>query len=107
MEDEPVGRLPLRPRLCRCLLVALVLVGALALAHATPPEPLWSAGVYDAADFDDLVRPLGSMVALPHDRGVSRLEPLAPAGGSPFLPSPSRRPRGHLASAASRAPPAA
>ena len=26
-----------------------------ALAHATPPDPTWITGVYDDADFDDIV----------------------------------------------------
>jgi len=38
---------------------ALLLLAALAihpvLAHASPPDPSWIPGVYDGADFDDVV----------------------------------------------------
>jgi hypothetical protein len=40
------------------LLALLVLVAGLALpvlAHASPPDPSWIPGVYDDADFDDVV----------------------------------------------------
>lgn len=42
-----------------CILViglGLTLTWALpALAHASPPDPSWIPGIYDAADFDDVV----------------------------------------------------
>lgn len=38
---------------------ALLLLAALALhpalAHASPPDPSWIPGIYDGADFDDVV----------------------------------------------------
>ena len=37
-----------------CLLVALI-VGLPILAYASPPDPSWGHGVYDDADFDDIV----------------------------------------------------
>jgi len=33
----------------------LVLLALVPLAHASPPDPLWIAGIYDAADYDDVV----------------------------------------------------
>jgi hypothetical protein len=42
----------------RDLLALLVLAAGLALpvlAHASPPDPSWIPGVYDDADFDDVV----------------------------------------------------
>jgi hypothetical protein len=40
-------------------LIALVLVGPLfaltPLAHATPQDQTWLSGIYDAADYDDVV----------------------------------------------------
>ena len=39
--------------------VALLLAGPLfaltPLAHATPQDPTWMAGIYDGADYDDVV----------------------------------------------------
>ena len=41
-------------RLCRLgLLVVLVALGP--LAYASPPDQIWVAGIYDAADYDDVV----------------------------------------------------
>ena len=41
----------------RVSIVALLasLVALVPIAHVTPPDPLWIAGIYDAADFDDVV----------------------------------------------------
>jgi hypothetical protein len=43
----------------RRALLAAVLAGAtvalVPLAHATPPDQTWQSGVYDDADFDDVV----------------------------------------------------
>jgi hypothetical protein len=43
---------------------ALLLLAALAihpaLAHASPPDPSWIPGIYDGADFDDVVLLLAS-----------------------------------------------
>ena len=37
------------------MLLALLLVAPVTLAHASPPDQTWLAGVYDQADFDDVV----------------------------------------------------
>ncbi|HKA04947.1 MAG TPA: hypothetical protein VKD67_11470 [Acidimicrobiales bacterium] len=44
--------------LVRLLAVALIAAGPVmlpALAYASPPDPSWLPGVYDDADFDDVV----------------------------------------------------
>jgi len=33
----------------------LVLLALVPLAYASPPDPLWIAGIYDAADYDDVI----------------------------------------------------
>jgi hypothetical protein len=39
--------------------VVLILLGALIalvpLAHASPPDPIWITGLYDGADYDDVI----------------------------------------------------
>jgi hypothetical protein len=35
--------------------VILALLTLVPLAHASPPDPVWIPGVYDAADFDEVV----------------------------------------------------
>jgi hypothetical protein len=48
----------LRNVICRRILGLVLIVTALALtpaAYASPPDPTWIAGLYDNADFDDVV----------------------------------------------------
>src|SRR5215467_7486020 len=40
---------------CLSMLLALLLIAPVTLAHASPPDQTWLAGVYDHADFDDVV----------------------------------------------------
>jgi len=47
-------RAPRFPRLKVTVLTLLVIV-PVTLAHASPPDQTWLAGVYDQADFDDVV----------------------------------------------------
>ena len=35
--------------------VLFTLLALVPLAHASPPDPLWIAGIYDAGDFDEVV----------------------------------------------------
>jgi len=44
-----------------CVLALVLLVP---LAQASPPDPLWLSGIYDAADFDDAVVTLVSACGL-------------------------------------------
>src|SRR5215467_14846543 len=37
------------------MLLALLIIAPVTLAHASPPDQTWIAGVYDQADFDDVV----------------------------------------------------
>lgn len=52
-------------------LLVLAVFGCLAvlvpLAYASPPDPLWIAGIYDAADDDDVVVAAGSLESLAHE----------------------------------------
>ena len=90
----------------RSLIVAMVLAGPTilpALAYASPPDPSWLAGIYDDADYDDvvvLVMSATGTIALAVFAGVQELPPLnegAPQitedASAPLLRSPTR-PRG-------------
>jgi hypothetical protein len=46
------------------LLLLACLAGFSALAHASPPDPLWLAGLYDNADYDDVVALLSDTTAV-------------------------------------------
>ena len=50
------------PRFTIVVLIGLML-SLDAAAHASPPDETWIAGVYDNADFDDVVRAITSSVA--------------------------------------------
>lgn len=46
------------------MLILLVgLVALVPLAHASPPDPVWIRGIYDDADYDDVVVAAISMVS--------------------------------------------
>ena len=40
---------------CLSMLLALLLIAPVTLAHASPPDQTWLAGVYNQADFDAVV----------------------------------------------------
>jgi len=77
------------------LLVAVALVP---LAYASPPDPVWIAGIYDCADLDDTIEAIISaiwlvgdssvlsMLAGPTGRAVAHVQPppVIPAVFSPF-----------------------
>ena len=56
------------------LLVALVALTA--LAYASPPDPTWIAGIYDAADYDDIVGFLIETSAVEESVSEAALVPL-------------------------------
>jgi len=49
-----------RPDGLSAMLVVLLIITPVTLAHASPPDQTWLAGVYDQADFDDVVALLTS-----------------------------------------------
>ena len=46
---------PMIPRPAVVALLVLILAAVGALAHASPPDPGWIGGLYDAADGDDAI----------------------------------------------------
>jgi len=44
-----------RPDGLSAMVLALLIITPVTLAHASPPDPTWVPGVYDQADFDDVV----------------------------------------------------
>src|SRR5262245_6093659 len=40
--------------------VLFILLVVLLLAHASPPDPVWVAGIYDGADYDNVVETLSA-----------------------------------------------
>lgn len=70
----PAGVLD-RQRRVRALGLILILGAVLPFAHAIPSDPGWVAGIYDDADFDDVV-----VLVTPVLEGI---EPVAAAPGRP------------------------
>jgi hypothetical protein len=67
-------------RLALAPLLGVVLLTLVAFAHASPPDETWQPGIYDDADFDDVVDLIVSLSAAPADTvpGLSHRAP-APA----------------------------
>lgn len=89
---------PMRYRVTFVPLPGLALLTLVALAHASPPDETWLPGMYDDADFDDVIALITSLGGAPPDSpaAVLRHAPLASAivippeqGGLPARP---RRP---------------
>ena len=98
---------PMILRLPVTALLVLVLAALGPLAGASPPDPSWIGGFYDAADGDDAVLavmamesapPLTPVVAVePHTIGLGRVGPFTGQNECPFA----------LAAPTVRAPPSA
>jgi hypothetical protein len=54
-------------RLTLVPLLGIVLLTLVAFAHASPPDGAWQPGIYDDADFDDVVDFIVSLSAVPAD----------------------------------------
>src|SRR5438309_7500053 len=93
-------------RLVGVSLVAAVLALAPA-AHATPPDQSWIPGLYDNADFDDVVLLITSNLGAPHPTVVWALRPMDSAVGLVSAPDTAPRVFSPPSSGPSRAPPVA
>ena len=98
---------PMIPRLAVAALLGLVLSTLGALAHASPPDPGWIGGFYDAADYDDVVLAVTGMDPAPPLGPVIAVEPHAIPIGAVALPARQAERALALAAPAVRAPPAA
>jgi len=91
-------------------LVALVLVFSLvtvtSLCHASPPDPTWFAGLYDDADYDDVVRAVAGAIAILPTEPPQVRAPISPRKALSAIVSaaPSKR---RLTARLDRAPPLA
>ncbi len=63
------------------LLLLLPVGGLTSLAYASPPDPSWISGIYDGADFDDVVVMLMSETAASALALAVELGPLLPFAG--------------------------
>lgn len=98
---------PMIPRLSMTGLLVLVLSALGPLASASPPDPGWIGGFYDAADYDDVVLAVTGMDPAPPLAPAVTVEPSAIRLGSVALPARQAERPFALAAPAVRAPPPA
>src|SRR5262245_61691640 len=89
-----------RPDSLSAMLLVLLMIAPVTLAHASPPDPTWVAGVYDQADFDDVVGLLAAALEATESTA-------APKAGACFIPAPTLCPAtvAYVASAPAYSPP--
>ena len=94
-----------RPDGLSAMLLVLLIIAPVTLAHASPPDQTWLAGVYDQADFDDVVALLTSALEATDSTPAPETGPclaLAPKLGPATVAWPASAP---AYSALLRAPP--
>jgi hypothetical protein len=88
------------------VIVMVTMVAALApLASATPPDQTWIAGIYDNADFDDVVLLIASSVGLAAPPGPLESKASFPSVELAPRPDDWPGPRVNVAYEHTRAPP--
>jgi len=67
------------------VVLTLILATLTALAHATPPDPTWISGLYDNADYDDVIILATSETSLTTESPTPAREPFRiPVDHVPF-----------------------
>jgi hypothetical protein len=94
------------PRVALVWLLLLGLSGLTPLAYATPPDPSWVHGIYDDADYDDVVVLITSEAAVATPVLVVDIRLLPPCPGPTAPPVEGPAPTRPFSSLQSRAPPA-
>jgi hypothetical protein len=92
------------------LVVVVTFVAVLCLvpaAHGSPPDPTWIAGLYDNADFDDVVFLITSALGVAERTVGCSLRPQRLVTSIPFATDSNTQPLSFRSSALGRAPPVA
>ena len=87
-------------------ILLLVLAVLTPLAYGSPPDPSWVKGIFDGADYDDVVILITSAVGAVASCSLAELRPLRPSGARVALPPISLALAPPPASFQPRAPPA-
>ena len=96
---------PLTLRYALAGVLAIVLAAISGLAYASPADPSWVSGVYDDADFDDVVVLVISAEALVPAENIVDLPLVLPRTSSPASPTESAILRFPTPTLHARAPP--
>ena len=95
----------MRYRLTLVPLLGLVLLTLVAFAHANPPDQTWQPGIYDDADFDDVIARIVSLSGATPELLTGALG-LLPVAAAPIAAAePADLPPRLLRSDATRSPP--
>ena len=92
-------------RIALALLLLLGLSGLTPLAYASPPDPSWIRGIYDDADYDDVVVLITSAAAVTAPVLVVEIRLLPPLVGPPPQRTDGPVPTRPFSPLQSRAPP--
>jgi hypothetical protein len=95
-----------RARVALALLLLLGLSGLTPLAYASPPDPSWVRGIYDDADYDDVVVLITSAAAVTAPVLVVDIRLLPPLAGLAPQRAEGSVPTRPFSSLQPRAPPA-
>ena len=95
----------MRYRVTLVPLLGLVLLTLVAFAHANPPDQTWQPGIYDDADFDDVIARIVSWSGTTPESSPGRLGPLPVAAAAIAPAEPSNLPTRLLRSDDTRSPP--
>src|SRR5919197_4844756 len=87
------------------MLLLVVLGGLTPLAYATPPDPSWVRGLWDGADFDDIVLLITSDSGVVEDGSLAGLFPVLDSRGSLIESGRSVVSAAAVSSSKPRAPP--
>ncbi len=96
----------MRARLFVVLLLVVALTTLAAFAHASPPDPLWIAGLYDGGDEDEAIMAATSADGAAGAASFS-LIPALPLIGAPPAIFPAASPCAASPAFSGRAPPSA
>lgn len=86
-------------------LLALAIVTLAALAHASPPDETWWPGIYDAADFDDVILLITSLKGATPEAAVTVTRPGPIVSALVVSAAPAELPQGSFRSDDARSPP--
>src|SRR5215472_976290 len=78
------------------LTVVLLLLALLPLAHASPPDPTWIAGIYDDADLDEAVAAVTNADVLTECDSLTEKTIFVVRDGALTLDAPANAPSGGL-----------
>jgi hypothetical protein len=95
----------MQPRMGLATVLVLAILTLAALAHASPPDETWWPGIYDAADFDDVILLITSLKGAPPEAADTVTRPGPLVSTLVVSAAPAELPQGPCRSDDARSPP--